>query len=48
MESFKQIQDSMNASKAPKKKKIKMRDVFANSKTPNKVINMMMPKSYGY
>jgi hypothetical protein len=37
----------MNASKAPTKKKIKMKDIFSNSKTPNKVINMMT-KSSGY
>ena len=41
MDSFVQIKDSMNASKSPKKKQTKMKDVFSNSKTPNKVINMM-------
>jgi hypothetical protein len=46
MDSFVQIKDSMNASKAPTKKKIKMKDVFANSKTPNKVITMMTGYKY--
>jgi hypothetical protein len=41
MDSFVQILDSMNATKAPTKKKIKMKDVFSNSKTPNKVIGVL-------
>lgn len=46
MDSFVQIKDSMNASKSPKKKPVKMRDIFANSKTPNKVITMMTGYKY--
>jgi hypothetical protein len=38
MDSFSQIRDSLNAPKEAKKKQIKMKDVFTNSKTPNKVI----------
>ncbi len=39
MDSFADIRDRMNAPKGDKKKTIKMKDVFSNSKTPNKVIN---------
>ena len=41
MDSFVQIQNSLTATKAPTKKKIKMKDVFSNSKTPNKVIGVV-------
>lgn len=42
MDSFIEIQQSLNASsKAPIKKKIKMKDVFSNSKEPNRIINML-------
>jgi hypothetical protein len=39
MDSFADIRDRMNAPKGEKKKAIKMKDVFSNSKTPNKVIS---------
>lgn len=42
MENYIQIKEAINPPpKGPRKKKIKMRDVFSNSNEPNKVINMM-------
>ena len=38
MDSFVQIRDILNAPKEAKKKQIKMKDIFTNSKTPNKII----------
>jgi hypothetical protein len=39
MDSFIEVKNGINPNpKTPKKKKIKMKDVFSNSKTPNKVI----------
>jgi hypothetical protein len=38
MDSFAQIRDTLNAPQEAKKKQIKMKDVFTNSKTPNKII----------
>jgi hypothetical protein len=45
MDNLKEILDSLNP-KAPTKKKIKMKDVFSNSKTPNKIITMMTGYKY--
>jgi len=42
MDSFIEVKNGINPNpKAPTKKKIKMKDVFSNSKTPNKIITMM-------
>lgn len=46
MDSFTQIRDTLNAPKGDKKKTIKMKDVFSNSKTPNKVMAKVVIRGY--
>jgi hypothetical protein len=46
MENYIQIKEAINPPpKAPKKKPIKMRDIFTNPKEPNKIIKIMSKSS---